>query len=70
MSAMGDAFAALKSVVLIQDRVERMHSDLETTAKDLSRLKDFVHQIDKRLYAIERIVDLGSRQARQPRLEE
>ncbi len=69
MSAMGDAFAALKNVVLIQDRVDRMQSDLGTMAKDLGKLKDFVHQVDKRLYAIERIVDLGARQSAQKQIE-
>ena len=69
MSAIGDALAALKSVVLMQDRLERMQRDMDGIATGLSGLKDFTHELDKRLYAVEKVIDLGARQTRQKRIE-
>ena len=69
MSAVGDALAALKSVVLMQDRLERMQRDLDGIATGLSGLKDFTHELDKRLYAVERVIEMGARQSNQKRIE-
>ena len=69
MSAVGDALAALKSVVLMQDRLERMQRDLDGIATGLSGLKDFTHELDKRLYAVERVIEMGARQSSQKRIE-
>ena len=69
MSAVGDALAALKSVVLMQDRLERMQRDLDGIATGLSGLKDFTHELDKRLYAVERVIEMGGRQSSQKRIE-
>ena len=49
MSSVGDALAALKSVVLMQERLERMQKDMDGIASGLSGLKDFTHDLDKRL---------------------
>ena len=70
MSALGDAFTALKNVVLIQERLDRTQEDLTTISRDLLKLKDFTHQLDKRLYAVERIIDLGARQSQRRQIEE
>ncbi len=69
MSSVGDALAALKSVVLMQERLERMQKDMDGIASGLSGLKDFTHDLDKRLYAVERVIDLGARQSKQKRIE-
>jgi hypothetical protein len=69
MSSVGDALAALKSVVLMQERLERMQKDMDGIASGLSGLKDFAHDLDKRLYAVERVIDLGARQSKQKRIE-
>jgi DNA anti-recombination protein RmuC len=66
----GNALVALKQVVLLQDRVERIEARLETMADDLKGMTAFTHDLDKRLYAVERIVDLGARQTRRPMIEE
>lgn len=69
MSTIGSALGALKQVILLQDRVERMEGRLEAMANDIDGLVDVAHDLDKRLYALERIVDLGAQQARQNRIE-
>jgi len=70
MSALGDAFGALRNAVLMEDRLSRVETQLRQMAGDLTGLREFTHDLDKRLYALERIVDLGARQARRPRIEE
>ena len=69
MSIFTNALAALKQVVLLQDRVERMEKRMDSMAGDLDGLTDVAHDLDKRLYALERIIDIGAQQARQARIE-
>lgn len=70
MSALSDALAALKNVVLLQERLENVRADLSNTTGDLKSLTEKVVDVDKRLYAIERVIDLGARQSQQKRIEE
>lgn len=70
MSTLSNALAGLKQVILLQDRVERMEKRLDTMASDVDGLADMAHDLDKRLYALERIIDIGARQSRQKRIEE
>ncbi|MBL0925833.1 MAG: hypothetical protein IBJ12_15380 [Sphingomonadaceae bacterium] len=70
MSAVSDAFTALKNVVLLQERLDSVRTDLASTAGDLKTLTEKVVDIDKRLYAVEKIIDLGAAQSRQKRIEE
>ena len=60
----------MKQVLLLQDRVERMEKRIDSISGDVDGLADMAHDLDKRLYALERIIDLGARKTRQPRLEE
>jgi hypothetical protein len=69
VSAISDAFTALKNVVLLQERLDAVRGDLAVTAGDLKALTEKVVDIDKRLYAIERVIDLGVQQSRQKRIE-
>ena len=69
MSALSDALAALKNVVLLQERLDVVRSDMSNTSGDLKTLTAKVADIDKRLYALEKIIDLGARQTRQKRIE-
>jgi hypothetical protein len=69
MSLLSDAYGALKNVVLMQERLESVRADLITTTGDLKALAEKVVDIDKRLFAVERIIDLGARQSRQKRIE-
>ncbi len=70
MSAMSDAFTALKNVVLLQERLNSIRADLSVTTGDLKSLTEKVFDIDKRLYAIEKVIDLGAQQSRWKRIEE
>ena len=70
MSAFADAFTAMKNVILMQERLERMQMDVTGLADGLDGLQDFTHDLDKRLYALERIIDVGARQSKQKRIEE
>ena len=47
VSAFGEAFAALKSVILIQNKLERIEKEISSTAADLRGLKDYAVEIDK-----------------------
>jgi len=69
MSALSDALAALKNVILLQERLEAVRSDMSNTTGDLKILTEKVVDIDKRLFAIERVIDLGARQSRQKRID-
>lgn len=70
MSTIGNALNALKQVILLQDRIERMEGRMNNMVSDIDGLADVGHDLDKRLYALERIVDLGAQRARQNRIEE
>lgn len=70
MSVFGDALKSLKAVVLLEDRVKRLEGDVGALADDVRGLTRFAHDLDKRLYALERIIDIGAQQARQKRIEE
>jgi hypothetical protein len=70
VSTFGDALKALKQVILLQDRVERIDQRMGRMADDIDGLAEVSHDLDKRLYALERIIDIGAQQARQKRIEE
>ena len=70
MSAWGDALKALKSIVLMDERIDRLQDDVDSLGDDVRGLSAMAHDLDKRLYALERIIDIGARQAQQKRIEE
>jgi hypothetical protein len=70
MSAIGDVLRAVKDVLLLQSQVERMDEEISGQNERIAKLVDTVTDLDKRLYAIERMMDLGVRQASQKRIED
>ena len=70
MSSFGDALKALKTIVVMHERIDRLESDVVTIGNDVRGLSGMCHDLDKRLYALERIIDLGAQQTRQKRIEE
>ena len=70
MSAFSDIFSALKNVVLLQERLDSVRADLAVMAGDHKALTAKVYNIDKRLFAIERMIDLGARPTRLKRIED
>lgn len=69
MGALGDAFKALKSIAVMDERVARLQSDVDELGRNVAGLANMAHDLDKRLYALERIIDLGARQSQQKRIE-
>lgn len=53
MSAIGDAFAALRKVILIEANLSRVEKDIAGLADELRRTRDYAAGIDRRVAAIE-----------------
>jgi hypothetical protein len=70
MSALSDALSALKNVVLMQERLDVMRSDLSRTADDVRGLNDYVSSVDKRVIRIETMIEMTGRAGSQSRIEE
>jgi hypothetical protein len=71
VSALSDAFATLKNVILMQDKLERMQKEIESNAADLRGLRDYSIEIDRRVTRIEGIMEgyqRASTTSRPPRL--
>ena len=71
MSALGDALAALKNVMLLQERLEGVQKDVERMTGDLRDLNRYAVEIDKRVARIEGVMEGYSRASaasRRPRL--
>lgn len=69
MSAMSDAFAALKNVMLMEERIDGLRSDMSRSADDLRSLTEKVHSLDKRVLRIETMIEMSGRGGNQPRIE-
>ena len=66
MSSVSDAFAALKNVMLMQERIDGLRNDITKNTGDLNRLTDRVFDLDKRVVRIETMIEMTERQATQP----
>lgn len=70
MSVVGDAFTALKNVMLLHERIEGVRSDVERLTTDLKGLTEYVVSVDKRLVRIETMIEMAGRAGGgQPRIE-
>jgi hypothetical protein len=69
MSALSDALAALKNVVLMQERLDVMRSEQVRINDDLRGLNDYVLAVDKRVVRIETMIEMSTRAGNSPRLE-
>ena len=68
MSALSDALAALKNVVLLQERLEVVRSDVEQLSADVDGLREYAVSIDKRVVRIETLIEMSGG-SRPPRIE-
>ncbi|MBU0823442.1 MAG: hypothetical protein KKA44_11405 [Alphaproteobacteria bacterium] len=66
---MSDAFAALKNVMLMEERIDGLRSDMSRSADDLRSLTEKVHSLDKRVLRIETMIEMSDRRGNQPRIE-
>lgn len=61
MTAMGDAFSALKSVMLMQERLDAMRVELSRVSEDLRGLNAYILSVDKRVVRIETLIEISAR---------
>ena len=67
MSALSDSFAALKNVILLQERLEGLQKDVERMTADLRDLNRYAVEIDKRVARIEGVMEGYQRASTAPR---
>ena len=70
MSAIGDALASLKNVMLMQERIDGLRGDIGRISADLRTLTEKVGSINERVIRIETKFEIYERQAGQRRLEQ
>lgn len=72
MSSLGDAFAALRNVLLMQSDLERIEEQMGKLAEDMRGLRDYSVTIDKRVVRLETMVEMTAARASrtQPRIED
>ena len=73
MSSRGDAFAALKNVMLLHGRLEGVQKEVERLSDDLKGLNRYAVEIDRRVARIEGVMEgygraAAARPSRQRRL--
>lgn len=68
MSAFGDAYKAIESVILLRSRVETLERAIEKVADDVKQDGRDLLDHERRLIRIETIIEMsGSRQTRLPK---
>ena len=70
MSTVGDILKSVREVLLLQSHVERLTKEVDEQNKVIRDMSDKIVDLDKRVYSIERIMELGARQLGQKRIEE
>lgn len=68
MSAIGDALASLKSVMLMQERIDGLRTDVGRVSGDLRTLTEKVGDLNGRVIRIETMIEIYDKQA-QRRIE-
>ena len=69
MSTLGDAFAALKSIVLLQERLESVQRDVARVSSDVAGVNDYTLSIDKRVIRIETMIEMSRGSGAPPKIE-
>ncbi len=69
MSGVGEAFLALKNVMLLHDRVETLQKELERLAIEQREVNASVTDIDKRVVRIEALIEFSRGASPTPRIE-
>ena len=70
MSAFGDAYKAIESVVLLRSRVENLERALDKVIDDLKQDGRDLLDHKRRLIRIETIIEMSDRRGGQPRIEQ
>ena len=70
MSTLGDALAALKNAVLLQERLDVVRRELVDLSSNVRRLDERVINIDRRVVRIETMIEMsGGGRPTNPRIE-
>ena len=69
MSGIGDAFTALKNVMLMQERIDGLRSDIGRVSADLKSVTEKVYSLDSRIARIEGMIEMARGGGASPRLE-
>lgn len=69
MSALSDALAALKNVVLMQERIGVMQKDIARLTGVVDGLNDYTVAIDKRVVRIETMIEVTRGGTAPPQIE-
>ena len=69
MSGIGDAFAALKNVLVMQERIDGLRSDIGRISADLKSVTEKVYSLDSRVARIEGMIEMARSGGAPPRLE-
>jgi len=69
VSTLSDAMAAIRNVVLMQERIATMQRSLDALAANVDGLNDYAVAIDKRVIRIETMIEMSGRAAGQAKLE-
>ncbi len=69
MSALSEAFNALKNTMLLQERIDGLRGDMIRNADDLRALAEKTVSLDKRVVRIETMIEMNVRRDATPRIE-
>lgn len=69
MSAFGDAYKAIESVILLRSRVEALERALDNVIDDVKQDGRDLLDHERRLIRIETMIEMSSRGGSQPRIE-
>ncbi len=69
MSAFGDAYKAIESVILLRARVEGLERALEKLVDDIKQDGRDLLDHERRLIRIETMIEMSGRAGAQPRIE-
>ena len=70
MSAFGDAYKAIESVVLLRSRVENLERALDRVTDDLKQDGRDLLDHERRLTRIETMIEMSGRTGSQPRIDQ
>lgn len=70
MSAIGDALNSLKSVMLMQERIDGLRGDIGRVSADLRTLAEKVGTINDRMSRLEGVIEGAAMASRQRRIQE
>ena len=71
MSAFGDAYRAIESVILLRARVEALEKSVQMLVDELRQQGRDMNDHDRRLIRIETMIEMsGGRRPANPRIEE